>query len=54
MCGSREGREQVFPSSSAAVGFNLAAVQAYTLIERLTIGILVGSVYSGVIFLEPF
>lgn len=44
----------MFPSSSAAVGFNLAVVQAYTLLERLTTGVSVASVYSGVISLEPF
>lgn len=44
----------MFPSSSAAVGFNLALVQACTLVERLTAGILVASVYSGAIFLGPF
>lgn len=54
MCGNGGGREQVFPSSSAAVGFNLALVQACTLVERLTAVVLVASVYSGVIFLGPF
>lgn len=54
MCGTGEGVEQLFPSPSAAVGFNLAVVQAYTLIERLATGISVALVYSGVIFLESF
>lgn len=44
----------MFPSSSAAVSFNLAIVQAHTLIERLTTGILVSSLHSGVVFLELF
>lgn len=48
------GRTRVVPSSSAAVSFNLAVVQAYTLIERLTTGILIPSAHSGMICLELF